>query len=98
MFKQTALFLGILSFAGILGGLVYANSAMVRVDVPATLRIVENVVGDADRDGDVDVADLEFVSASLGPIPPGDPAADIDGDGVVDIRDLVITGVNFEGA
>lgn len=49
----------------------------------------EITIEDANRDWQVDVADLEFVSARLGQTGKGN-TADINGDGIVDIADLVL--------
>jgi hypothetical protein len=95
--KRTTLAVAALLFVGLVGGLVYANATIVRVDVPASVRIVKGVEGDADRDGAVDIGDMEFVAANLGPIPPSDPTSDLNSDGVVDIRDMVIVAKNFQG-
>jgi len=53
--------------------------------------------GDANGDGSISCADLSIVRASLGKRvgqPGFDPRADITGDGVVDIRDLVAVSKN----
>ena len=46
-------------------------------------------LGDADRDDDVDIADLLIVSAAFGTSPSSDARADLTGDGKVDEADLV---------
>ena len=47
------------------------------------------IIEDTNRDWQVDAADLEFVSARLGQTGKGN-TADINGDGIVDIADLVL--------
>lgn len=42
------------------------------------------VAGDISGDGVVDAADLDLLAANTGPVPPGDPAFDLDGDGVIE--------------
>ena len=49
--------------------------------------------GDANRDCFVDTADLIFVLMNWGT--PTDIRADLNGDGVVDIRDLVLVAINM---
>jgi len=49
------------------------------------------LVGDLDGDGQVGCSDLAIIKASLGKVvgqPGFDPRADVNGDGIVDIRDL----------
>ena len=48
--------------------------------------------GDADHDGDVDLADLELIAGNFH---TQDEASDINGDGRVDVFDLVLAGKNF---
>jgi hypothetical protein len=50
---------------------------------------VESVIGDVNRDGTVNVADLLAVIATWGPCPPP-CAADVNGDGAVNIADLLL--------
>ena len=49
----------------------------------------ELILEDANRDWQVNAADLEFVSSRLGQTGKGN-SADINGDGIVDIADLVL--------
>ena len=51
----------------------------------------EVIEGDANGDGVVDGADLRVVAAALG----ASDGADLSGDGLVDIFDLVQVGINF---
>ena len=49
----------------------------------------ELILEDANRDWQVNAADLEFISSRLGQTGKGN-SADINGDGIVDIADLVL--------
>ena len=53
------------------------------------------VPGDADGDGDVDLADMGFFEAQFGGAAPGSNSADFDDDGDVDLDDLAIMRGNF---
>lgn len=52
-------------------------------------------LGDADGDGDVDIADLGLVLANFGSTVPPGSLGDVDGSGVVDIADLGLVLANF---
>ncbi len=59
---------------------------------------VPPIEGDVNRDGRVDVIDLDAVAAAFNSRPgwPNwNPAADLNDDGVVDVFDLVEVGRNF---
>ncbi|MBT9147862.1 MAG: hypothetical protein DDT32_01628 [Syntrophomonadaceae bacterium] len=56
---------------------------------------VPPIEGDVNRDGRVDVIDLDAVAAAFNSSPPANPAADLNDDGIVDIFDLVKVGRNF---
>ena len=53
----------------------------------------EEIVGDVNRDGTVDILDLAIVSARFGE--RGENSADLNGDGLVDIVDLVLVAGAF---
>ena len=55
----------------------------------------EEIVGDINRDGVVDILDLTIVSARFGE--RGANSADLNGDGLVDIVDLVLVASEFGG-
>ena len=60
--------------------------------------VVAPSFGDVNRDGIVDVKDLQLVIASLNqPIPEGGNPADVNGDGQVDIADLMQVAGLLEG-
>ena len=54
----------------------------------------EEIVGDINRDGAVDILDLTIVGARLGQ--RGQNSADVNGDGLVDIVDLVLVASEFD--
>ena len=56
---------------------------------------VEEIVGDINRDGVVDILDLTIVGARFGQ--RGQNRADLNGDGLVDIVDLVLVASEFGG-
>ena len=54
------------------------------------------VIGDATGDGCVDTADYNLINANFGlAVPPGNRAADLNGDGVVNIQDRLIVVQNW---
>jgi len=53
--------------------------------------------GSLDDDGVIDIGDVTLLTANFGlTVPPGDPRADINGDGIVNVQDLAIIGGNYE--
>ena len=61
-----------------------------------TLTVEEQiVVGDVNRDGQVNILDLVFVAQQLGQTVPADSPADVNSDGAVNILDLVQVAQNF---
>ena len=67
-----------------------ANGAVTEPPEP-----VEEIVGDINRDGVVDILDLTIVGARFGQ--RGQNSADLNGDGLVDIVDLVLVASEFGG-
>ena len=67
-----------------------ANGAVTEPPEPT-----EEIVGDINRDGVVDILDLTIVSARFGQ--RGQNSADLNGDGLVDIVDLVLVANEFGG-
>lgn len=67
----------------------------VSLGVTTTLPSLTLPGGDADRDNDIDIRDLTRLGAAFGTSPPSDYAADINGDGAVNIFDLVLVGINY---
>ena len=67
-----------------------ANGAVTEPPEP-----VEEIVGDINRDGVVDILDLTIVGARFGQ--RGQNRADLNGDGLVDIVDLVLVASEFGG-
>ena len=67
-----------------------ANGAVTEPPEP-----VEEIVGDINRDGVVDILDLKIVGARFGQ--RGQNRADLNGDGLVDIVDLVLVASEFGG-
>lgn len=63
---------------------------------------LNQIPGDFDADGDVDVADFGVFTACFSgagnPVPPGCEAADFDCDGDVDIEDFAVFAANFTGS
>ena len=64
--------------------------------VPATVT-VRSLAESADVNGDgiVDGTDLEIVARNLNTSPPGDPRADVDGNGRVGLPDLAFVALHF---
>ncbi|MBI2303897.1 MAG: right-handed parallel beta-helix repeat-containing protein, partial [Chloroflexi bacterium] len=82
-------------------GYLYAQRAGVAVSdgTVTALSGVRLLGGDADRDGDIDIADLVLLGANFGlPVPPADTRADGNGDGLVNIYDIVLIGINLSRA
>ena len=80
-----------------MSGYISAQTPNVQVSASATTTLAEMVLpaGDADGDEDVDAADLSIVSVGVGQEPPADITADINGDGLWDVQDLALVGLNF---
>ena len=78
-------------------GYISAQAPNVQVSAGATTRLAEIVLlaGAADGDEDVDTVDLRIVTIGLGQEPPVGIGADINGDGLWDIQDLALVGLNF---
>lgn len=77
----------------------YASTSpigFVKRDVPTTVNVSVGVVGDVDGDGLVTLSDLELVAQAIN-TGIGAQRTDLNGDGVVDVLDLVIAGTSFEG-
>jgi len=73
----------------------YLNPAVtINVDGGLTLPPLRLLAGDVLADGQVGQADLHAVREAFGQVGAG-LAADINGDGVVDLRDLALVGGNF---
>ena len=64
-------------------------------DAPTSAALQEDIQGDLNGDGVVNVQDLTLLSASLGQT--GENAADLNGDGVVNIQDLVLLSALIGG-
>ena len=63
---------------------------------PATLELdLILLAEDVNVDGEVDVGDLIMVAAGIVPRSPGHPRADVNGDEVVDILDLVAVAIKL---
>ena len=62
----------------------------------ATLPEVRLLGGDADNDCSIDLFDLIAVSSLYGGPPPAGSGVDINGNGVIDIFDLVMVGLNLD--
>ena len=56
---------------------------------------VPQLLGDLNGDRKVDSADLRIVMAAFGTSPPSDPRADVDGDKVVGLLDLIGVALRF---
>lgn len=88
-YQATASMLGYLSSSTV----VYASPPGTSVQLPVvTLR-----AGDLDNDGRVRINDLAIIGWAYGEQCPSlnDPRADVNGDCLVDLRDLVLTSVNY---
>jgi VCBS repeat-containing protein len=66
-----------------------SNVATVFIAITPTL-----IIGDVNKDGRVDAIDLLLVTAALGFV--GNTATDVDGNGIVDLPDLVLVGLYFD--
>jgi len=70
------------------------------IPVEATVKVIDEAfhrMGDVDWNGVIDGADLERIRAAFGSTPGSpnwDPECDLNGDGKVDLRDLVICSSN----
>jgi len=67
----------------------------VRAFAAARIDAAPDLAGDADRDGDVDLADFGLLRASFGTVPGRYLAGDLDGDADVDLADFGILRANF---
>ena len=97
--KTTLVALALAAIVGATVGLVYATKGQ-EFDLPinATVTIkMANPAEDADvnDDGKVDGVDLSIVTRNLNTSPPGDNRADVDSNGVVNIRDLAYVARYF---
>ncbi|MFQ5857725.1 MAG: carboxypeptidase regulatory-like domain-containing protein [Anaerolineae bacterium] len=63
-----------------------------------TLPPVKLFGGDADRDSEVGLLDLVLIARNYNTSPPGDPRADINGDGWANLFDLVLVASNYRRA
>ena len=75
------------------GVTIYDYKANIPCSVVVT--VIPLIEGDVNRDGVVDMQDLEIIAENFNTCPPGDERADVNRDGIVDIYDLVIVGKNF---
>ena len=79
-------------------GYVPAEASAVRVRAGQVVRLADITLpaGDTDADEDVDLFDMVRCAANLRrPPPPGMEFADINGDGIIDIREIVIIHRNY---
>ena len=67
----------------------------VEIEGTEVVEPADDVVGDVNRDGVVDIQDLTLVASRLGQT--GENRADINGDGIVNVADLVLTANAFGG-
>lgn len=59
------------------------------VEVTATFTPIKQVLeGDANGDGEIDVADIDFVIESIGADVATNKAADVNGDGEINVADV----------
>lgn len=66
--------------------------------VPATVNILSSsglLPGDATGNGTVNASDLALVASAFNTSPPAITSADLNNDGIVDVYDLVIVGMNY---
>ena len=61
----------------------------------AELRLAELVTADLNRNGIIDQSDLNGVVRSLGSTPKDGSLSDLNGDGLVDVLDLVLVAMNY---
>jgi len=72
------------------------SGVVVNAGLTTSLPEVRLLGGDADTDCNIDLFDLVAVSSLYGGAAPSGSGVDINGNGVVDIFDLVMVGVNFD--
>jgi hypothetical protein len=72
------------------------TNATVAMGATTTLPEVRLLGGDADSDCGIDLFDLIAVSTLYGGTPPAGSGVDINGNGVIDIFDLVMVGLNLD--
>ena len=77
------------------GGLDMVRVVQVSRGIPSGLTLLPALPGDVNLDLVVDEEDLLIVAGALGTMPPHPPAADINGDGRVDVFDLAIVGLHL---
>ena len=71
-----------------------------RYDLPITATVTlvhqyDSDAADVNQDGVVNSKDLLIVTQNINTSPPGDPRADVDGNGAVDIEDLAFVAMHF---
>jgi hypothetical protein len=78
-------------------GFLPASISNVKVSAGGTTTLPDVILlaGDANQDGKVDISDLGIIADNLGGSVLLDPRADINGDGEINLFDLVLTGANF---
>lgn len=75
---------------------IEASDVEVRVGEVARLPAVSLRAGDTDRDGDVDLFDVVRCAINFGhTMPAADAPVDLTGDGVVDVRELILAQQNY---
>lgn len=79
-------------------GYLRAEAARVLVppDQTTQLTAITLEAGDINNDGRIDLLDLSGIGSLLSTIRPTEPRTDLNGDGVVDIRDLVLAAQNYD--
>jgi uncharacterized protein (DUF2141 family) len=93
--KKVAIGLGVLAGAGAVGYLIYTIQ---KAKAEETLREEFHKLGDVNRDGKIDMRDIGLITLAYGSTPgtpKWNPDADLNGDGVIDDKDLEIARTHF---